>query len=238
MPGFLIVAVCLALACALATPVGAGQDDASPAAPGASILDNGGFERWCELAAAVAAQEGVKSLQLVPPRFAPQGWTPWREAYKDQRPTATIAMDESVKHSGRHSVRIENRDMRDISYLLYSTEQFASRPGDPRNIRPNRRYAVRWWVKGEKVDPAGTGPILMMHVLSMHAGQPRRDDSYELTPLPKGTFDWQSREFRFVTGLEARWVVMTFQLRWTTGTIWYDDVELVDLGPYVQVETY
>ena len=30
----------------------------------------------------------------------------------------------------------------------------------------------------------------------------------------------------------------TLQFRWTTGTAWYDDVELVDLGPVVHVETY
>jgi hypothetical protein len=29
-----------------------------------------------------------------------------------------------------------------------------------------------------------------------------------------------------------------FQLRWTTGTVWYDDAELLDLGPVVHVETY
>jgi hypothetical protein len=33
---------------------------------------------------------------------------------------------------------------------------------------------------------------------------------------------------------------MTFslQLRRAKGTVWYDDVELVDLGPVVKVETF
>jgi hypothetical protein len=211
---------------------------ASPAAAGQGIIENGGFEVWRALSPAWAAQEGVKSLRLVPPGFAPAAWLPLREAYKNQQPTATVAMDEKVKHSGRRSLRIENRDMRDISYVQYSTEPSAAQPGDPRNIRPGRRYAVRWWVKGERVNPAGTGPILMMHVLSVKNGEAHRDDSYEQSPLPTGSFDWQPREFRFTTGPSARWIVLTFQLRWTTGTIWYDDVELVDLGEYVEVETY
>jgi hypothetical protein len=204
----------------------------------ASILENGGFEIWRDLPPDVARQDSVKSIQLVPPGLAPAGWLPCREAYKKLRPTATIARDEKVSHGARCSVRIENRDMRDIAYVQYSTERLAGKPGDPHNIRPNRRYALRWWVKGENVDVAGTGPILMMHVLSMHDGKPQRDDTYEQSPLPKGTFDWQAREHRFVTGPDARWIVLTLQLRWTTGTIWYDDVELVDLGEFVQVETY
>ena len=204
----------------------------------AGIVENGGFEVWRALSPDIARQDGVKSVQLDPPGLAPAGWIPGREAYKDQRPTATMVRDETVRHGGRCSVRIENRDMRDIAYVLYSTEPFAGKPGDPRNIRPNRRYVLRWWVKGQDVDAAGTGPILMMHVLSMLDGKPRRDDTYEQSPLPKGTFDWQAREHRFVTGPAARWIVLTLQLRWTTGTVWYDDVELVDLGEYVQVETF
>lgn len=32
--------------------------------------------------------------------------------------------------------------------------------------------------------------------------------------------------------------MFSFQLRWATGTIWYDDMELKDLGPVVPVNTY
>jgi hypothetical protein len=138
-----------------------------------------------------------------------------REAYPNQRPTATIAMDEQIKHGGARSVRIENRDPRDIALVLYSTERFIARPDDPHNIRPNRRYAVRWWVKGAEVDPAGTGPILMMTIFSTKAGKTYRTSTSEAPPHPKGTFDWQPRQFVFVTDSYARWVGMTFQLRWT-----------------------
>jgi hypothetical protein len=56
--------------------------------------------------------------------------------------------------------------------------------------------------------------------------------------LPKGTFDWQRRQLVFITDAYARSISFTLQLRWTTGTVWYDDVELVDLGPVVNVDTY
>jgi hypothetical protein len=177
-------------------------------------------------------------LRLEPADTAPVGYLPWREPYKDQRPTVTLALDEQIRHGGKRSVRIENRDMRDITLVRYSTERFAARPDDPHNIHPNRRYALRWWVRGRDIDPAGTGPILMMDIYSAKGGKTYRTFVSEETPLPKGTFDWQRRELVFITDAYARSISFTLQLRWTTGTAWYDDVELVDLGPVVNVDTY
>ena len=122
--------------------------------------------------------------------------------------------------------------------MRYSTERLAARADDPHNIRPNRRYALRWWVRGQDIDLAGTGPILMMDVHSANKGKTYRNFAGEETPLPKGTFDWQRRQILFITDAYARSISFTLQLRWTTGTVWYDDVALVDLGPVVNVDTY
>ncbi len=221
-----------------ATPGRADERGASPAASTQNLLENGGFESWCKLDPNAARQAEIAGLRLEPADSAPTGWLPCRETYKDQQPTATLALDEKVKHRGKRSVRIENRDMRDITYVRYSTERFAARAEDPHNLRPNRRYAIRWWVRGQEIDPAGTGPILMMHIYSTKEGKTYGTPASEETGLPKGTFDWQPREFVFVTDPYARWITFTLQLRWTTGTVWYDDVELVDLGAVVNVETY
>jgi hypothetical protein len=203
------------------------------------MIVNGGFEEWAPLDPNTAKREDVSRVNLVPPGLAPVGWLPVRERVKGQGRTGTVAMDEKVKHSGARSVRIENGDMRDITYLLYATERFAGRLDDPHNIRPNRCYLVRWWVKGEKIAPEGTGPILMMHYTSVKGGKSHRTDASEAgDTLPKGTGDWQRREFMFITDEYAKWATLTFQLRWTTGTVWYDDVEMFDTGPVVHVKTY
>ena len=79
----------------------------------------------------------------------------------------------------------------------------------------------------------------MMHTVSEKDGQSYRTDASEPgNTLPKGTFDWQRREFVFITDEFAKWATFTFQLRWTTGTAWYDDVEMEDTGPVVHVKTY
>jgi len=207
--------------------------------PPLNMIVNGGFEQWAPLDSNTAKREDVGRVNLVPPGLAPVGWLPVRELVKGQARTGTLAMDEKVRHSGARSVRIENGDMRDITYVMYSTERFAGRPDDPHNIRPNRRYLVRWWVKGENIAPDGRGPILMMHCLSVKDGKSYRTDSSEPgDTLPKGTGDWQRREFAFITDEYAKWATFTFQLRWTTGTVWYDDVEMFDSGPVVHVKTY
>ena len=205
----------------------------------ANLIVNGGFEEWSDLDPAVAGWETVGNVTLVPASQVPTGWVPMREIARDHpEHTGTVALDEQVKHAGQRSVRIENGDMRDITLVQYSTERFAGNPDDPHNIRPNRRYLVRWWVRGENVNPAGTGPILMMYYRSERDGKSYRTDTYEQGALPTGTFDWQQRQFVFVADEYARWASFTLQLRWTTGTVWYDDAELLDMGPVVHVETY
>jgi len=227
-----VVCLCLSL------PGIVHADDASGAAARPNLLANGGFEEWGTLDANTAQREDVRNVDLVPPGTAPVGWIPSRELTRDQTRTATITMDEETKHSGARSVRIDNRDMKDIALVQYSTERYAADPDDPHNLRPNRRYKVRWWVKGENVEPSGTGPIMMMFYQSQKDGEWSRTNAYERDPRPNGTFDWEQRQFTFVTDEHAKWGAFTFQLRWTTGTLWYDDVELVDLGPVVHVETY
>ena len=204
-----------------------------------NLIENGSFENWTPLDPHLAQSERLRNIILIPPNLAPAGWTPLHERVNSQQKTATIAMDEQVKHGGARSVRIENRDMRDVTLVMYSTERFARQPGDPRNIRPNRRYMVRWWVKGDNVREDGTGPILMMFYMSDKNGKPGRVNTGESGgELPKGTFDWQRRQFVFITDENAKWATMTFQLRWTTGTIWYDDIVLLDRGPVTPVKTY
>ena len=207
--------------------------------PPANLIANGGFERWAPLDAGLLKDKQVQNVNLTPPEQGPVDWVPLRELTEGQAPTASIAMDEAVKHSGKRSVRIHNSDPRDVTLVQYSTQSFTRRPDDPHNIKPNRRYLIRWWVKGQDVVPGDAGPILMLYYDTERDGKPARVDTYEQgVPLPQGTFDWQQRQFVFITDAHASSVTLSLQLRWATGTIWYDDVEMFDEGKVVHVETY
>jgi hypothetical protein len=220
------------------TPAAARKDAGktpSQQRPGAGVL-NGGFEHWSPLSPERQRDAMVKNVVLTADHLAPEGWLPGRELGGQEKLTGKILPDAAVKHSGRYSARLENGDPRDITVLEYSTER-NDVPGKPA-ILPNRRYAVRWWVKGQGVDNADAGPILMMNVVSDRRGQSYRTFSAENWPLPRGTFDWQQRQLTFITDAYARSAAFSFQLRWATGAVWYDDVEMEDLGPVVPVDTY
>ena len=214
----------------------------TPAAPqaqprkAAQLVLNGGFEHWSSLSPQRQRDAMVKNVVLAADHLAPDGWNPGRELGGQERLTGKILSDKTVKHSGQYSARLENGDPRDITVLEYSTER-ADAPGKP-VILPNRRYAARWWVKGTGVENGDAGPILMLNVLSVKQGQTYRTFAAESGPLPQGTFDWRQRQLTFITDAYARSVSFSFQLRWATGVIWYDDVELEDLGPVVPVDTY
>ena len=236
LPLSMALAAALAILCLLSA-----EDAKTPRQPDALVpvpVENGGFEVWEPLDPRTAGMDGVKCLKLMPESQRPKAWTPFTEDTRERHMTGTVAMDEGVRRSGQRSVRIENGLMTDICGVSYSTEQFIGNPDDPRNIKPNRYYLLSWWVKGENVK-AGTGPIMMMCQMGGKDDKLKRADSYEIgVPLPLGTFDWQRRQFTFITGDDVRWAAFSFQLRWATGTIWYDDITLLDAGPVVKVETY
>jgi len=221
----------------LQPPQGTGSAAAAvpPGKPGPVVL-NGGFEHWSPLSAERQRDAMVKNVVLTADHLAPEGWTPGRELGGSQGLTGKILPDATVKHSGRYSARLENGDSRDITVLQYSTEPTDAR-GQPA-ILPNRRYVVRWWVKGERIENADAGPILMMNVVSTKQGRTYHSFAGEGSPLPRGTFDWQQRHLTFITDAYARSVAFSFQLRWATGIVWYDDIELEDLGPVVPVDTF
>jgi hypothetical protein len=216
----------------------AGAATGTPMLPKTSglLLANGGFEQWSPLSPQGQREAMAKNVVLTPDHLAPDGWLPGRELGKQEKLTGKIVPDAAAKHSGRFSARLENADPRDITVLQYSTERAAA--GGTPTILPNRRYAIRWWVKGEGVESTDAGPILMMNVVSVRQGQSYRTFTGESGPLPRGTFDWQQRQLTFTTDAKARYAAFSFQLRWATGIIWYDDVELEDLGPVVPVDTY
>ena len=144
----------------------------------------------------------VKNVVLTPDHLAPDGWRPGRELGKQPNLTGKILPDAAVKHSGQYSARLENADPRHhrVGVLHRAGRGCAGQPA----ILPNRRYVVRWWVKGERVDNADAGPILMMNVVSTRQGRTYRTFAGENWPLPRGTFDWQPRKLTFITDAYAR----------------------------------
>lgn len=234
----LALTVCLSpFATYAGTPEQSGQEDTP------NLLDNGGFEAWVGFDAArssVPDTPAITSVKLVGNQPLPRLFLPGSsDLAEGEEPVGTVARDNSVYHDGDSSVRIEvSRPTLSTTFVRYMPDLFN---GNGRfQLQGQRRYRLTWWVKGKDVKLIGKpGPTMMMYY-KLPDGQ-RVNDSKPDRQLT-GTFDWQQREFVFTTDLaEADQEVQTvfsFQLRRATGTLWYDQIRLEDLGPITPVESY
>ena len=212
------------------------------AARAQDLLPNGGLEDWADATAvqeSTRRENGVPDLKLDTAAQWPRWWAfGWQAQERGAQCTGEIARDETVRHGGKYSVRMTNRSASDITLLYYRPEVWIGHP-DRLPIKPNMRYLLRWWVKGQDVE-TGAGTALMLgFFLSQPPGGPEyRTNFGETGNLPRGTFDWQPRQVTFVTGPEAKWLGFSLQLRGCKGTAWYDDAELIEDLPVTPVDVY
>jgi len=151
---------------------------------GPDLVANGGFE-----ASASAAE----------------GWT-WGSADATK---ATMAIDDAVARSGKHSVRFH-------STLGFAPHVFEGLSQVVKGLTPGSEYVIRLWVKGKGVGICwfGGGPDWMSR------GQ-----------LPRGDFDWTQVELRW----QAPDVPTDYELRVNvdseTEALWIDDVSFQEVNP-------
>jgi alpha-N-arabinofuranosidase len=145
----------------------------------------------------------------------PKGWTTmtWRQR-------ADFALDSTVAHSGKNSVRVSSTEGGDASWMIVLP------------ARPYSRYRLSGWVKTQNLDPGtGRGALFSFH------GTDIRTDSLA------GTHDWTRLEHVFDSGANDALSLNCLFGGWgkAKGTAWFDDVELEllserDLKPEVTVE--
>ena len=214
------MAVCAALcgqALALDARVGAWYH------PGTSI-ENGGFEAWD--ADTVQNPNGLVTLGS---DGAPLSWSVRRAPGKA---TVSIMKDTAIMHSGKASVRVKLESVEDEAGL---TQHFS--------VEPNTSYTVRLWVRGEGIVAATSKPSagILIWANSGPAGDAfwGNQKSMHKSPIQaSGTFDWQLLEFPVETGPEAARLGVSLQLRWASGTAWFDDVEVVKSETVTPVKSY
>jgi hypothetical protein len=196
-----------------------------------NILENGGFEEW----------DANYQPPKLPPQFAkmvprtvgnlePMGWTirahaPY-ENEKGDNPdfpiTVTISRDDKVKHSGAFSAKITNEAFTDIASIGYG----------PFQVSPNQTYTFKAWLKMEDVSP-NPKPGDGVGVSFWFAESPVSTGAKEVTrtsrqPEPnKGTGDWQEFDYTITTKDSTLFLTIYAQLRRASGTVWFDDFELV-----------
>jgi len=146
----------------------------------------------------------------------PKGWTTntWRGK-------ADFALDSSLAHSGKSSVRISSTEGGDASWTIVLP------------AKPYSRYRLRGWVKTQNLEPGTSrGALFSFQGTDIQ------------TKAVTGTQDWTRLELVFDSGANDALSLNCLFGGWgqATGTAWFDDVELELLSaralkPQVTVET-
>ena len=132
------------------------------------------------------------------------------------KPGEISFVDNAIFHSGPSSIRFEQVG-------VHNPEHGHARIMQTMQLKPNRQYKVSLWVKTQDLEPVGGFRFLIL------------SDDRSLAPVnPHGvtsTMDWTEMTFSFnsLDREEARLYVG--QWGGKTGTVWIDDMEVVELGP-------
>jgi hypothetical protein len=202
--------------------------------PGENLLVNGGFEEWVDkirLSKNLLTSKPVSNV--ITGEKWPLSWVPGCTPYagKGLGEKGSVEIDESQAHSGQFSLRVANRSMTATTHVDFQPEPY---PGKKKLVlEPNSRYILSWWVKGENIrlseelKGGGKGAMMFSYYLTKDNKRVYKNKSL----LLEGSYGWQQQSVVFSTGSEGGEFSMSLQLRFATGTLWYDDVRLEKLGP-------
>ncbi|GBG09990.1 hypothetical protein PAT3040_04674 [Paenibacillus agaridevorans] len=118
----------------------------------------------------------------------------------------SIALDESISHSGNQSLRMVNESPKQSNIYLMASQTIP--------VKPNTTYEFKVWVKGANVKnawfPGGPGWALRK-------------------AMPTGTYDWQEVAYTYKTGPSE----LSFNLMLVSEneqTLWLDDLRVTEQG--------
>jgi hypothetical protein len=195
-----------------------------------NLIRNGGFEAWGP-APAPPRDAGIPF-----PKFGADGSpVDWNGAAEitpgvhssDVHSDTAIYCDAVVKHAGRCSVRVENRNITDIVGLYTRIP-----------VEPNTVYRVRCWERGANIVTVFDGVLFWARYGPTSGWDQHNTVVASRPPNHAGTFDWSLHEFNVETGSDAQIMDITLQLRNASGTAWFDDAEVTKLRSIVRVPTY
>lgn len=186
-----------------------------------NLLPNGGFETWQDL----SAEEKAKPENVAKDGSIATGYWFSSEAYeRTQDPKfpikVAIAKDDTTKHGDKSAVRIVNGATTDIGSVVLQ----------PISIAPGFHYILRGWMKGDNIvkdEKTGLGVALWTNVGPKEDFWGKMKNDLYPTNKKDGTFDWTPFEVKFDVPATSNQVMFSLQLRRASGTLWFDDVELV-----------
>jgi hypothetical protein len=195
---------------------GALAADEAPVKPeAANLATNPGFEQW----RTIRKKDEVRTPDLAD-NLVPVDWeVSMGSRAKDVRATGAVYRDTEVKRSGEASVRMESGDMKTSTSL--------ARWDLP--AKASTTYRITVWVKGKGIEYAKDGQTMVW----FWAGPKKtfwqdRKGVYKVLKRA-GDHDWTPITCEFTTRDGDELLYINLNFRWAKGTLWIDDVDLVEV---------
>ncbi len=184
------------------------------AADPVNLLDNGGLENWKTL---TTPPRMILLKDNLAPDMGTQGGL---EGERPNEPMATGERDETVKRSGKYSLKITNPSFDNITKVLQYNIP----------VEGNTKYIFRCYVKGQGIDRNQGKSIGVWAGFNAGPDKTFWSDNKGTLFAPKfeGDFDWQKVEVEVTTRENDNRGMIQVQLRNAKGTLWIDDLELIE----------
>ncbi|MFA6175468.1 MAG: carbohydrate binding domain-containing protein [Phycisphaerae bacterium] len=122
---------------------------------------------------------------------------------------SAITVDDAESHSGKSSLRISQANADSFSVCKQNIP-----------VEPGTDYTVTCWMKGENIviTEGSEGAHMLIGKTDGHG--------IKGAAIQQGSFPWKKTTMTFNSGSENT-VVLHLYLHFSTGDVWYDDVEMV-----------
>lgn len=160
------------------------------------------------IALAPAQQSSTAKPNLLTNPSFEDGQNGWQ--FSAHRKQGTVAVDTTEKRNGKSGIRLENTTV-DDSFMKQEV-----------TVKPKTRYRFTGYIKTKDVLVKGTGATL-----SLGGG-------FEHTESMTGKQGWKKVSFEFDSGPLSTVTVgprLGHHASLATGVAWFDDLELVEIGP-------
>ena len=158
----------------------------------------------------------------------PKGWEASDTPMDPKGPKQGVVTRDPAAHGGTSAVRITNGLATDITQVSQLVP-----------VEPNSLYHVRGWYKGANIQSSdGNGVLIWTSPGPTQDFYGHASYTAQAPPTRVGTFGWQPFDLKINTGPNDGLLSLTPQLRRASGTVWFDDLEVVKTGTITPVESY
>ena len=203
----------IALSCICASMLLAAADqpaDAKTEAKPVNLIRNGDFQEWSAI-----GQKGDRTPNLVDNQI-PTYWG----ADSEDGVKGTVSRDLSGTEKDKFCLKIVNTKTVCTDVNTFCNEFI--------KVKPKTTYVFRCKIKGQDIKPSddkGGAPFVWV---SFGPEDYWSNQQPIAKSLKTGTYDWETFEMIAESNEKAEICIVRLQLRFATGTVWYDDVELFE----------